>query len=189
MTHLTQAAFADHLGVRRSYITELKKAGRLVMTDGGKVDVEASEARIAETADPGKVAVADRHAKKRGAAVDLAKTAKTSPEEGGEEDDPEQGATPDYQRARARREEANAQLAELEVIEKSGALYRAVEVDAAVADASTIFRTSLDSRRPLLVSQLAMMNDEADIRMFLEDQDEGLLAELHARFSALGRDA
>ena len=59
MTHLTQSAFAAHLGIARSYVTQLKKEGRLVMSEDGKlVDLEASQAKIAETADPGKAAVA-----------------------------------------------------------------------------------------------------------------------------------
>ena len=62
MTALTQYAFARHLGVDRAHVSRLKKTGRLVMTpDGDRVLVAESEARIAATADPGKVAVAERH--------------------------------------------------------------------------------------------------------------------------------
>lgn len=184
MTSLSQADFARRLGVKPSYVTELKKAGRLVMTADGKVDAEASEANIAATADPGKTGVAARHSQKRGAPLTAPKEKVAAPIVADEPDN-EPGTTPDYQRSRARREEANAQLAEIEVIKEAGSLYRAAEADAVVADAATIFRTTLDSRRPLLVSQLAMMSDEAEIRMFLEDQDESLLAELHARFGTL----
>lgn len=69
MTTATQAAFARQIGYDKSRITQLKHAGRIVMAPGGKlVDVEASLARIAATADPGRRDVADRHAANRASA-------------------------------------------------------------------------------------------------------------------------
>jgi len=69
MSTLNQVEFARHIGVAKSYVTALKKAGRLVMTETGLVDVEASIARIADTADAGRRDVSERHAEKRGAAI------------------------------------------------------------------------------------------------------------------------
>lgn len=189
MNAVTQAEFARLLGVERSYVTALKKAGRLVLNAIGNVLVEESRARIAETADPGKAGVAEMHARKReepNATVD----GKNPPKPESSEDlDDEPGQTPDYQSARARKELANAQLAEMDVRQKSGGLFDAAEALALVADAGTVFRTTIDSRRPLLVSQLAMMTDEAEIRVFLEEQDEHLLADLSARLDTLGHAA
>ena len=51
-TVATQADFARRLGVSRSHVTGLKHAGRLVLTDNGLVDVDASIARIDATRDP-----------------------------------------------------------------------------------------------------------------------------------------
>lgn len=69
MTTATQAAFARQIGYDKSRVTQLKHAGRIVMAPGGKlVDVEASLARIAETADPGRRDVAERHAAARAGA-------------------------------------------------------------------------------------------------------------------------
>src|SRR5690348_2338572 len=45
----TFAEFAARLGCKRSYVTELRKAGRLVLTDDGKVKVAESIARIEAT--------------------------------------------------------------------------------------------------------------------------------------------
>ena len=186
MIAVTQAEFARIIGVERSYVTALKKSGRLVLNEIGNVLVEESKARIAITADPGKAGVADMHAKKRGqtnATVDGKKAPKPEIDDG---QDDEPGQTPDYQAARARKELANAQLAEMEVRQKAGDLFDAAEALAIVADAGTVFRTALDSRRPLFVSQLAMMTDEAEIRVFIEEQDEHLLADLSARLNAMG---
>lgn len=49
MTTATQADFARQIGVARSYVTALKKAGRLVMDDSGRVLVEESKASIARS--------------------------------------------------------------------------------------------------------------------------------------------
>lgn len=49
MTTATQADFARQIGVARSYVTALKKAGRLVLDDQGRVLVEESKASIARS--------------------------------------------------------------------------------------------------------------------------------------------
>lgn len=46
---VTQAEFARHIGVGRSYVTALKTSGRLVMDDEGRVLVEESKALLAKT--------------------------------------------------------------------------------------------------------------------------------------------
>jgi hypothetical protein len=46
---MNQTAFAAHLGVGKPYVSNLKKAGRLVFTDDGLVDVVQSMQRIKRT--------------------------------------------------------------------------------------------------------------------------------------------
>ena len=73
MTYAKQAEFARQLGYDKSRITQLKRAGRIVMSpDGKRVDVEASLARMAETSDPGRMDVTERHAANRQAAGKVA---------------------------------------------------------------------------------------------------------------------
>lgn len=198
MSTLTQAAFARHLNVRPSYVKKLKDTGRLVMVSDALIDVEASEARIRETADPGKVAVAERHAAKRAgkaaatmetkAAVDIQKPAKTAAE-AGEPEAPEVPGTPDYQKARARKESANADLAEMEARTRAGQLMETAAVMAAVADAGATIRTHLATLPAILAPQLATMADENQIRLLLEDHIEQALGELVERLDKAGRDA
>lgn len=65
---LSQAAFARHIGKARSWVTQLKSAGRLVMTDDGRhVLVAESIERISQTEDPNRSDVKGRHARGRGA--------------------------------------------------------------------------------------------------------------------------
>lgn len=47
---LTQADFARHIGKAKSYVTALKHDGRLVIDEDGQVIVDATLARLAETA-------------------------------------------------------------------------------------------------------------------------------------------
>ncbi len=207
MNTLTQAAFARHLNVRPSYVKKLKDTGRLVMVSDTLIDVEASEARIRETADPGKVAVAERHAAKRagqaaaatetkaatmetkdGPRVDGQKPAKTAADTG-EPEAPEVPGTPDYQKARARKESANADLAEMEARTRAGQLMETAAVMAAVADAGATIRTHLATLPAILAPQLATMADENQIRLLLEDHIEQALGELVERLDAAGRDA
>lgn len=66
MTTETRAAFARRLGFDRSRITQLAGQGRVVLTPDGKlIEVEASLARMAATADPGRMDVVERHAAER----------------------------------------------------------------------------------------------------------------------------
>ena len=63
MTTETLAAFARRLGFDRSRITQLAGQGRVALTPDGKlIEVEASLARMAATADPGRMDVVERHA-------------------------------------------------------------------------------------------------------------------------------
>lgn len=184
MTTLTQAQFARHLGVDRAHVTRLKHTGRLVMTDDNHVRVEESEARIAATADPAKAQVAERHAAARAAAVDGKKPAKTAAPEDDEGDEPPVGG-PDYQKARARREEANANLAEIELAERAGGLMETAAVRAVLADVGATCRAALETLPAILAPQLATLNDDHAIRQLLEEHIGAALNELCDRLAGL----
>lgn len=170
---VTQAEFARLQGWVKSYVTALKKEGRLVMNDG-LVDVAASRARILETADPEKAAVAERHAAARAGTADpLA----------GEDDDDEQVSTKrvDYQEAKTRKEIANARLAEMEVERESGKLVEAAMVSAALADAGATLRSTLSNLPAIVAPMLATLSDETQIRLVLEEHIEQALSDLSQR--------
>lgn len=185
MTTLTQAQFARHLGVDRAHVTRLKQTGRLVLTADGHIDVAASEARIAATADPAKAPVAERHAAGRAAAVDGQKSPKTAPEDDGDTT----AGTPDYQKARARREEANANLAEIELAERAGGLMETSAVVAVLADAGATCRTMLETLPAVLAPQLATLSDDHACRQLLEEHVGAALNELCDRLSGMGKGA
>lgn len=62
----TKAAFARRIGINKSNVTRAAQAGRIVLTPGGMVNVEASVQRWYETKG-GRDDVAARHAENRGA--------------------------------------------------------------------------------------------------------------------------
>lgn len=184
---MTQTEFARHLGVQKSYVTALKQAGRLVFAENGRVDVAASIASIEATRSPDKQGVADRHAQARGAALPLAGESSPGLDEGEEEGADAATGNPDYQRARARKEEANASRAEIALLKESGSLYEAAEVDSAAADAGVTFRSTLEGMGAMLAPLLAGISDEHEIRRTIDDYVQHALGELSHRLAHAGK--
>ena len=184
---LSLSDFAKRMNIKRSYVTQLKNEGRLVMAEDGKrVVVEASIERIQATRDPSKVAVARRHAAERGAETplssDLAETddSATDPETPAGADN----LNPDYQRARAKREHFNAELAQLEFRKAAGDLMESSAVAAAVSAAVTALRTRIESWPSVLAPQL-VGREEAIIAATLADHIEHSLNEVATQFAKL----
>ncbi len=125
-TYLSKSAFAARLGRSPSYITWLKDNNRLVLSPNGKqVDVHATEALIRDTADPSKVAVAERHQQDR-IQRDVYSQLSTQTEPTSTAAPPQvltgDGKQPDFQKARALREHNMAKLAEIELGKAQGSL-------------------------------------------------------------------
>lgn len=162
MTTETQAAFARRIGVVRSRVHALKD--RLVMV-GKRVDVEASLARLAETA-------GDRiETVERVAEVEIPKAVDV-----------------DVVRridAQTRKEHLAGELMQIDLDERRGKLLRAEDVIAVVSGAATTLRSRLESFPDQLAPHLAVVNDEAQIRAMLADQVEIVLGELSQRFREL----
>lgn len=176
----TQAEFATIAGVRPSYVTELKKAGRLVLDESGKVRVVESLARIEATRDPSKAAVAARHAEARGAALPDASEA------AGEEQSAEaEPVTAGFQHWRERSEKAKALAAERENAIADGKLFSVDDVTAQVSNALTVLRSSLERLPDILGPQLAAELSESRCRSVVAEAIELQLEELSRRFGAI----
>ena len=175
---VSQAEFARIIGVGRSYVTALKKSGRLVTTDDGLVLVEESKASIAETADPNRDDVAARHAANRASAGII----------------PPQPASPEadrvgssYQQARAVKEKFLALAAKRDYEIACGKLMQADEVVSAVASAAVTLRTRLEAWPDTMAAVLGGNLDESQRRAILADGIEELLAGLTAEFNRIAR--
>lgn len=175
---VSQAEFARLAGFARSYVTALKKADRLVLDADGKVLVEESQRRIAETADPNRDDVRARHSAARGEtpAVDQSKTEETG-------SDPE--ATPgnhDYQKSRAQKEHYQAEQARIQFERDIGKLVEKADVEAAIADLVTAFRQALENLPHRTAPELVGKDLDA-IRATLKQEVHGALADMEREFS------
>ncbi|MDG9855645.1 terminase small subunit [Pseudomonas aeruginosa] len=179
MTLMTKAEYADSHGWSRPYVSKLVKLGRIVVTPDGKVDVEASDQLLSATADPSKSGVAERHHQdrlERGVYAHLSHAAEPSP---ALPSSLVPGATPDYQKARARREFALALLAEDEHRKVRGETCERAGVDSGAFTAARALRDLLFGIPPKLSGELVTLTDVWEIerrltqalRRALEDAD------------------
>lgn len=191
-TVATQADFARRLGVSRSHVTGLKHAGRLVLTDNGLVDVDASIARIAATRDPNRDDVANRHAAARerlqtAAAQPVppvppqAPASPLAPPDAAPHADPDDSIS--YQAARTVKERYAAKSAKLEYERAIGHLVERAAVEAAVEDIMTTVRQSLE-QQPHRLAPLLIGKDLDAIRATLRQETAHILGAMVADFAA-----
>ncbi|WP_295482100.1 terminase small subunit [uncultured Pseudomonas sp.] len=167
---LSKSAFAARIGRAPSYITWLKNNDRLVLSPDGKlVDVQATEARIRETADPSKAAVAARHSESR-----VERDVRTHLKPGADTpavlqavEAPANGR--DFQAARAHREYYLAQLAEADFRKVQGQLVERQRVEDAAFTAARGLRDQMFGLAPQLAAELAGMTDPWDVEKHLTD--------------------
>ena len=154
MTLETQKAFARRIGKDPSHITRLKQAGRLVM-QGGKVDVDASLARIEATSsvEPRHLANAQRFAEERAQRREQSEQGDDGTvDQTGEQPKPV-GASklPPIEQLGAalkmetlRLQKAKAELANLEVDKAASLLVEREEVEFLLRDIGTALRITLE---------------------------------------------
>lgn len=194
---LSVPEFSEYIGCKRTYAYQLKKEGRLVLTDDGKmVRVAESIARIAETRDPSKLGVANRHAQTRGAQAMTGHTAQQT--EAGNVDAEQDAETEieakpgsrayDFQTAKAKREHWAAEREHAAWRKEAGELMEKGDVVSAFADAGATLRGRLEAWTATLPPQL-VGRDESAIRATLTDQVERLLLDLADKFNRMAGEA
>jgi len=178
MTHLTKSEFAARHGWSKSYVSKLAKQERLVLTDDGKVDVDATELRLAETADPSKAAVAARHEENR---VERDVRSQLQPGLGPlavPQPDLAPGGAHNFQKAKAHREYYLAQLAEAEFNKVQGNLVERKAVEDAAYMAGRMLRDQLFGLAPQLAAELVGMSDPWEIEKHLAGAFRRVLTEV-----------
>ena len=182
--------FSEYIGCKRNYAYQLKKEGRLVLTDDGKrVKVAESLARIEATRDPSKRGVSDRHAAARGTPVLTGHAAAPHAEEASEPDPMDGDAQPaagvyHYQDAKAKREHWAAEREHAAYRKEAGELMERSAVVAAFADAGSTLRSRLEAWSVQLPPQLAGL-DEPAVRALIAEQVERVLHDLVERFARM----
>ncbi|MCF1251507.1 terminase small subunit [Pseudomonas putida] len=178
MMYLTKSEFAARHGWSKSYVSKLAKQERLVLTDDGKVDVEATERLLAESADPSKAAVAARHEENR---VERDVRSQLQPGPGPLavlQPDPAPGGAHNFQKAKAHREYYLAQLAEAEFNKVQGNLVERKAVEDAAYTAGRMLRDQLFGLAPQLAAELVGMSDPWEIEKHLASAFRRVLTEV-----------
>ncbi len=198
----TFTGFARILGERSpSYVTQLKDAGRLVLTDDGKrVRVAESLALIQSTRDPAKAGVAGRHAATRSASADRPPAKPVAPvaaaDAAATDEESEPAPASDYDghstrrgRALADKAEWDAKVAQRDYEISMGQLLPTADVTASVASAATSLRTALENLPNTLAPELAAATEEGRVRVLLGEAIEHALEEISRKFAAIARQA
>lgn len=164
---MNQVEFARHIGVAKSYVTALKKAGRLVMTASGLVEVEASIALIAKTADPNRDDVAQRHAAQRETPAAPPAAEPASDKIGNS-----------YQAARAVKEKYAALNAKLDYERNSGDLIPKADVDFVLSDYGATLRGMMENLADRLAPVVYPLTTLEETHAALEEAATSILAEI-----------
>jgi hypothetical protein len=163
MLTMTLSQFARHLGCSPANVSRLRKAGRLVMTDNGRVDVDGSLWRLAET-QGGQASQADL--------PPPPVSAWKHPEH-------------NFLLQRARRVTYEALMAEREARLMLAKLVDADEVRAAANEAIALMQSAARAFPASVAGKIAAASDEIQIREILEDGIYDLLQALADRLAAL----
>lgn len=195
--------FARIYGCKPGWVTELRKQGRLVLTEDKKrVRVDESLALIKATRDPSKAGVAERHAAARGAALasdapaaqaSAPTSAPEAPAAAAAADDDELPLPPNNPHADRRakaladKEEALARKAHRDELLELNELRRASDIEPAIAEAGARLRAGFESMPYDLAPELAAITDEGEIRAKLAEYVEAQLADLARTFDRIAR--
>ncbi|AAY91278.1 terminase small subunit [Pseudomonas protegens] len=164
MTVISKSEFAARRGWAKSYVSKLAKQDRLVLTADGKIELEATEALLAESADPSKAAVAARHEEAR-IDRDVRSGLVPTVETDAVPQLPSKG--PDFQKSRAHREHYLARLAEAEFYKVQGDLVDREAVTVAAYNAGRMVRDLLFGMSPQLAAEVAALSDPWEIERHL----------------------
>lgn len=182
---MSLSEFARLQGWRPSYVTKLKQAGRLVLTDTGHVDVEASRARIKASEDPNRDDVRKRHAEARQAPPPAEPNDPSPPKS-----DAADRAGQSYTTSRAVKERYLALNAKLEYERAAGQLVETAAVQRAGTEVGAVLRGALENLPDQLAPLLAEGDADREARIYahLRDHAEQILAEISRKLEALTRD-
>lgn len=184
MTTETRATFAARLGMTRQRVHQLIQEDRVVLTEDGWIDVEASLARIQDTESPLPLHEGRRqaHAEARAATTEKSSTVRADPAPA---DDPSQPAPDEVQRrtklAVMRNQEAAAALKAEEHRRLIGESLDRADTVAAFHAAYAQLRDALEALADRLTPQaLAAAPDAHKVHAAIADAVHDLLTEHHA---------
>lgn len=155
MRLITKSEFAAERDVHPSRVSQWLKDGRIVETTEGRIDADDAHARLGAMLDRAKGSRRDGNVTSNGPEMQAAteKPAQHKPDEAA----PTQRDDSGYWEHRTRQAKADAQLKEMQALERAGALVRADEVAQEINLAFRMARNALQG----MVDQLAPVLDPA----------------------------
>lgn len=173
MTAETQSDFARRLGVAKSYITKLKQEGRVVMTDDGKVDVEASLKKLGELASP------SAHHRAHALQLEEARTTPKTPP-------PDPAARENLEtlnlrlkKAEADKREHEADISRMDREQKAGTLLAKEDVDFALDHFGATLRGLLENYADRLAPVIQPLQTLEETHAALSDAAQYILQNMH----------
>lgn len=173
---ISQREYARRRGVSPNAVNKAVKAGRISLVNG-KIDPYQADRDWIRTTDQSR----PRNRITGRPKASRESTAPSTPMDldgQGEKDDGSNGSRPNYAIARAKREEAQAQLAELELEHRRGELLRVKEVRAAAYTTARQARDQLIALPDRVSAILAGVADPTEIHRILEDEIDRICKEL-----------
>lgn len=164
---VSMAEFSRMIGCAKSYVTALKKAGRLALDDEGRVLVEETHELIWQTSDPNRTDVADRWAQERGQPLSVKKSEPISLTE---------------RDSKAQKLFYEASQAKLNYERAIGKMVERTEVEAAVEDVTSIIRQALEQMPHRTAPELVGKTLD-QIRATLKQDIHAALSEMEREFS------
>jgi len=173
MTTATQSEFAKRMGYAKSTVTKMKQEGRLVMTEAGLVDIEASVARIDALASPS--AHHRAHALQLGEARDAKQngTPEKAPAEGIE------ALNLRLKKAEADKREHEADIARMDREFKAGNLLAKDDVDFALADFGATLRGLMENMADRLAPTVAPLQSLEETHAALSEAAQDVLSAMY----------
>jgi len=183
MTTETARAFYRRQDWNPGYGHKVKTQGRLVIVvvDGKElVDVEASIARMAATADPGKMHMSDVNERQRETHRGNAYSAPT-PERTGDSGGSKNAS---YMQAKTMREVFEAKTAQLEYEERVGKFLKKTEVDSAIFEIARALRDGLTNCARRIGADVAGLTNAADCEAVIDREHRALLESMMHRIDS-----
>lgn len=180
--------FAHIIGCQPSYVTRLRNDGRLVMaTDGKRINVRESLARIEATRSPDKDQVAQRWEQYRD--EEAQRQGHDGEPSAAADDGEEPRADHDYQKARAAKEHYQALTAKAEYEKTIGALCSVEHLKRGGADIGAAIRSAYENVSEQLASKVAGTPDTEQCLAFIDEAMTDVLQDISEQLKRLVREA
>lgn len=158
--YLSQTRFADYLKTSRQHITNLKKAGKLILNEKGLVDVEETQKLLKKMSDPAK-------AKKN---FDIPKEVKGNLSDEEIKDILKNEDPSDYNQSKARKEYFLSKIAEQNFLKESSKLIEAEKVSFQYFTIAKLLRDKIFNIKMRTSSQLSILTNPIDISNLLDKE-------------------